>query len=186
MAKATAPFMSIGASGTIAKTLTASHWKGRPYLRHRVIPLNPKSTGQKVVRSALGTIAKACTAVLTKFVDTMLVGSAFFQAGVSMAPAGQSWISFLQRSLNSAFSALVTSYGALSSTIKGYYVTGATDATLSDYTDKSGDVQTNGFQLYLLASFAVNQLGYTGFTSGIDSATSAEITAFVTYVHVTV
>lgn len=186
MAKATAPFMSIGVSGTIAKTLTASHWKGRPYLRHRVIPLNPKSTGQKTVRSMLATFSKACTAVLTKFVDTMKVGSQFFQDAVSQAPVGQSWISWAQKIINPQFVALTTAYASVTSTIEDYYETAGGDATLSDYTDKMLVLESAGFQLYLLASFAVNNLGYAGFSDGIDAATSTQLSAFVSYIHATV
>lgn len=51
MAKITAPILSLGASGTIADTITFSKWKGRPYARQRVIPANPKSTAQTATRS---------------------------------------------------------------------------------------------------------------------------------------
>ena len=51
MAKPTGPLLSLGASGTIAKTLTYSKWKGRPYIRTRVIPANPKTVEQSKTRS---------------------------------------------------------------------------------------------------------------------------------------
>lgn len=50
MAKITAPFLALGASGTIGKTLTASKWRGRPYIRQRVIPSNPKTVEQTKTR----------------------------------------------------------------------------------------------------------------------------------------
>lgn len=50
MAKITAPFLSFGASGTIAKTLVASKWRGRPYMRQHVTPSNPQTTGQNLTR----------------------------------------------------------------------------------------------------------------------------------------
>lgn len=52
MAKTTGGLLSLGASGTVAKTLTFSKWKGQPYVRQRVIPANPQSTGQNQVRGA--------------------------------------------------------------------------------------------------------------------------------------
>lgn len=52
MAKITAPFLSFGASGTIAKTLVAATWKGRPYMRRHVIPGNPQSVAQTLTRNA--------------------------------------------------------------------------------------------------------------------------------------
>lgn len=51
MARVDAGALSIGASGTIAQTLTFSRWKGRPYVRQRVIPSNPRSGGQVGMRS---------------------------------------------------------------------------------------------------------------------------------------
>ena len=53
MAKVFAPFLSIGASGTVAKTLTASSWMGREYMKQRFIPNNPKSTRQVARRATM-------------------------------------------------------------------------------------------------------------------------------------
>ena len=51
MVKLAGPMMSLDASGTVANTVTFSKWKGRPYVRMRVIPSNPKSGGQVGMRS---------------------------------------------------------------------------------------------------------------------------------------
>lgn len=59
MAKVTGPFMSIDASGTIYKTLTASIWKGRNYIRGWFRPSNPKTAAQFVVRTLLATAVAA-------------------------------------------------------------------------------------------------------------------------------
>jgi len=53
MVKVTGPMLSFGASGTIGKTATFSNWKGRPYVRSRVIPANPKSVLQVSVRAMM-------------------------------------------------------------------------------------------------------------------------------------
>jgi len=53
MAKVFAPFLSIGASGTVAKTLTASTWMGREYMKQRFIPNNPKSARQLERRATM-------------------------------------------------------------------------------------------------------------------------------------
>jgi len=53
MVKVAGPLMSFDASGTLAKTATFSKWKGRPYVRQRVIPANPKSALQVSVRAIL-------------------------------------------------------------------------------------------------------------------------------------
>ncbi|HDZ44100.1 MAG TPA: hypothetical protein ENH80_09180 [Phycisphaerae bacterium] len=51
MAKVTAPLLSFGASGTIAKVQTYASWRGVPYVRRHVIPANPKSTDQTLTRN---------------------------------------------------------------------------------------------------------------------------------------
>ncbi len=57
MAKITAPLLSFGASGSLAKTLVASKWKGRPYMRQHVIPANPKSVAQTLTRDGFASAA---------------------------------------------------------------------------------------------------------------------------------
>lgn len=53
MAKTTAPLLSLDASGQIAKTLVASKWKGRQYMRRYVIPANPQTTAQTAQRGRM-------------------------------------------------------------------------------------------------------------------------------------
>lgn len=50
MAKVTAPLLSFGASGSVAKSVVFSKWKGRPYARRHVIPANPQTVGQTLTR----------------------------------------------------------------------------------------------------------------------------------------
>lgn len=78
MAKITAPFLALGASGTIADTLVASKWKGRPYMRQHVIPANPNSTGQQSTRNAF-TVAN----------EIWKVGPALFIAPWNLFAQGQ-------------------------------------------------------------------------------------------------
>jgi len=58
MARLTAPLLSLGASGSIAKSLVYSVWKGIPYVRVHVIPANPKSVAQQEVRGIFSTLAE--------------------------------------------------------------------------------------------------------------------------------
>lgn len=53
MVKVYGPMLSLDASGTIAKTATFSKWKGRNYVRNRVIPANPKSAAQVSMRGMM-------------------------------------------------------------------------------------------------------------------------------------
>ena len=51
MAKISAPFLSLGARGTVGKTLVAAVWKGQKYMRQHVVPSNPKSDLQVAHRA---------------------------------------------------------------------------------------------------------------------------------------
>lgn len=55
--------LSLDASGTIAKAATFSKWKGRNYVRSRVVPHNPKSTGQIGVRAMFKFLAQNWAAI---------------------------------------------------------------------------------------------------------------------------
>lgn len=59
MVKVNAPMMSLDASGTLGDAITFSKWKGRPYVRERVIPSNPKSGGQTGRRAMFKFLAQA-------------------------------------------------------------------------------------------------------------------------------
>ena len=61
MAKTTGPLFSLEASGTIGNTITYSRWKGRPYVRRRVIPVNPMTADQIKVRNAMRVMAAGIT-----------------------------------------------------------------------------------------------------------------------------
>lgn len=61
MVKVTGPAFSMTASGTIAKTLVFSNWKGRAYIRSHVVPSNPKSGGQTGMRAMFKFLSQAWT-----------------------------------------------------------------------------------------------------------------------------
>jgi hypothetical protein len=70
MVRVQAPALSLEASGTIAGALTFSKWKGRPYVRERVDPSNPKSGGQVGVRSMLSFLSKQWQYIATSDQET--------------------------------------------------------------------------------------------------------------------
>lgn len=65
MVKVLGPMFSFEASGTIGNIATFSKWKGRPYVRQRVIPSNPKSALQVSTRAMLKFLSQAWTSVGT-------------------------------------------------------------------------------------------------------------------------
>lgn len=70
MAKLTGALLSFGSSGSIAKTLVYSKWKGRPYARQHVIPANPNSSAQQLTRNAFQWLQRVFAFGTAQFVAT--------------------------------------------------------------------------------------------------------------------
>ncbi len=56
--KVNGPLMSMDASGSVAGAITFSKWKGRNYVRQRVVPTNPKTALQVSVRAMMSFLAQ--------------------------------------------------------------------------------------------------------------------------------
>jgi len=68
MATVTAPLLSFGASGQVAKTQVYAKWKGRAYVRRHVTPANPQTAEQSHTRdtfSWLNRVYKTAPALVT-------------------------------------------------------------------------------------------------------------------------
>lgn len=77
MAKVTGGLLSLGATGTIGESITFGSWKGVKYARQRVIPANPRSTGQVNNRNLFtngGNIYKLAGSLLRAPWDRAAVG----------------------------------------------------------------------------------------------------------------
>ncbi len=85
MAKVTAPFLSLGASGTVGKTLTAATWKGIAYMRQRVIPQNPRSMDQVAIRDL---VTDASVAWKTNATVGMIAIDSAYKLAYDAAAAG--------------------------------------------------------------------------------------------------
>ncbi len=59
MVKLTGPMMSIDASGTFAKSIVFSKWRGRNYARRHAVPANPNSPAQRGFRALFKFITQA-------------------------------------------------------------------------------------------------------------------------------
>lgn len=80
MAKTTGALLSLGARGTIGKTLVFSGWRGVPYARQHVTPANPQSTAQTTTRDTFknaSSIWKGAPALLTAPWDRFAEGQKF-------------------------------------------------------------------------------------------------------------
>jgi hypothetical protein len=70
MAKLTGALLSFAASGSIAKTLVFSKWKGRPYARQHVNPANPQTSAQQETRNAFSWLQAVFAFGTAQFVAT--------------------------------------------------------------------------------------------------------------------
>ncbi len=179
--------MSLDASGTVGNTATFSKWKGRNYVRLRVIPQNMRTGPQQLIRGFTAAISKAAQAVLTAAKDMVNAGSQFFLDTTTHIAGTNSWIAIFQRNEHSLVTADNATYGGLGA-VAALYEAEAADMGMQDYIT-IGDTPvtyTAGFQLYILAKFAVNSLGCTSLPDGIDAATAPQLVAFASYVQDTV
>ena len=65
MSKVKAPFLSLGATGSVAAMLTSSKWKGVKTMRQHANPSNPKTSEQTTKRSAFASAVAAFRSYLT-------------------------------------------------------------------------------------------------------------------------
>jgi len=91
MAKVTAPFLSLTASGTLGKTITASKWKGVVYMRTRVIPKLSMVATSVAVRLLIKDATQAWKAEAT--VGSVVI-NASYKAAFNLAAEGQALSGF--------------------------------------------------------------------------------------------
>ena len=92
MAKATGPLFSLDARGSIGKAIVYSIWKGINYVRRHVVPENPKTADQIVVRTV------------------MADGSLKWKDGTIDAPSKALWDTFAEGKPFSGFNAYMKAY----------------------------------------------------------------------------
>lgn len=123
MVKVTGPMHSETASGSFAKSIVFSIWKGRAYVRQLVKPSNPRSEGQVAQRAALASGGR-----FNSFVD---YGSALGVSERESAPSGQSGPAYFAQLQSTRFADSKDDYeNATYSTQKGYFDTAAGDMSI--------------------------------------------------------
>lgn len=70
MAKLTGPLLSFGARGQLGKTMVMSKWRGVPYARQHVVPTNPNTTAQQVVRKTFALLREMWKVAPAQVLDT--------------------------------------------------------------------------------------------------------------------
>lgn len=186
MAKVTGPLMSLDASGTIGKTAVFSKWKGQNYVRLRVVPQNNQTSGQQDARTMLGSVGHVLSLIL-KPTETDR-GSDFYEAGVALAPAGQSWISTAVRSIigsgGSNFTDKVAEYAVFGAPVKVVFEAAATSLGITDFALAVVGTITSvegGALVYLLASYAKSVLHDPAAVADFSAVTTGDLDLFIAY-----
>lgn len=87
MAKVTGPLLSLDATGSVAKTMTFSRWKGINYVRQRVVPTYTNTDGQAAIRDLIRKASLAWKAE-TGIIDTS------YKNAFDAAASGQAYSGF--------------------------------------------------------------------------------------------
>jgi hypothetical protein len=104
MAKVTAPLLSFGAGGAVAKTQVYANWKGIPYVRRYTVPANPQSTDQTLTRSVFATLTKVWKNLTSDAVAPFLAfasgkpltdRNAYLKFNVKALRPGSDWTGFV-------------------------------------------------------------------------------------------
>ncbi len=120
MAKVKGPLMSMEASGTFGGSLTFGNWKGVAYCRQHVIPHNPNSEGQAILRNRVritGSIQKWANRSVMVEAGQTKTDKARISA---ITPSDKTWNSYLVTNAMGAGSMIFknaeSAFDALSST----------------------------------------------------------------------
>lgn len=145
MAVPTGPLLSFGASGSIAKTVVFSKWKGRPYVRRHVIPANPQTAAQTLTRNIFtfsSNVWKASPTILRSPWDRFATGqvltgrNAFIGKNVQLMRSETDvllWLGSPGAKGGLAFTSI-----ALTPTSQGFDVTNSVPATPTGWTFTAG------------------------------------------------
>lgn len=194
MAVVTGPLLSIGASGSIAKTQVYSKWKGRPYVRQHVVPANPRSTDQTLTRSVfsfLNSVWKVSPAEFQEAWTAFASGkvltnrNAFLQQNISLLRSASSLAGMVMSpgakgGLAGSFST-VAGAGTLTLTAvppttlpAGWTVLEAIFAAIKD-----GDPNTSAD--FVIQAGTDNSSPYSHAFTGLDAATPYAVAAWFKY-----
>jgi len=160
MVKVQGPMMSLSASGSLAKTVTFSSWKGRPYVRELVKPANPKSALQVSMRA------------MFKFLSQQWAG---------LSSANQAtWDDAAEQITASAFNAFVRANQArwrsyLSPSKDDPAVNGTDDATFATWTATAGVREIS-------VEYLVSEVTYTAWGLAIHRSTTMGFTPSISNV----
>jgi len=133
MAKVTGPLFSVDASGSYAGKLTFAKWKGVQYVRNKVVPSNPMTTGQVEARNDVrvtGASQRFANLTTEKGSGRLLTDKQLLTAA---APAGTAWNGHLTKLMigsgGATMAAGQVAYAALGAPDKASWVAAAAALT---------------------------------------------------------
>ena len=173
--------MSIGASGTISKTLTFFTSKGRAVVREWLKPANPMSEGQGDQRIIMGGTGRGVAQVKPT--------SSYAQQLIDLAliPGGQTKQSFLVKYIKDHFLVDATAYAAMlaelaghDEVVKWHSVADSLSLVAFDLPYAAVAPYDKALGIYLVAKAAVS-LNFVGapYTTALADWTSGNIDTFV-------
>lgn len=172
--------MSMSASGTVAKAIVFSIWKGQAYVRQWLKPANPQEAAQGDQRIILGGTGRAVGKIqVGSTIDTKLA-----LAGV--IPSGQSKQSYLVKYIIDHYLNSLTNYTAELAACTGHtaYTTfGSAAAALGivefDLAYATAAPYDKALGVYLLAKTCI-ALAFTGapYTDALTAWTATDVNAF--------
>jgi hypothetical protein len=157
MSKVTMPLMSGDARGKLADAIVFSYWKGRNYVRIRIIPKNPKEDGQAEARLYMGSCGKN-----DKAIESLSGGdtgdSVLYTQIIAKTPSDQSWHSYFMKTQIGMewanIKAARTAWTALGAPEKLLWTTAAATIPITGFDIGYGVVTpiTGGEQLFISAT----------------------------------
>lgn len=182
MAKVTGPLHSDSASGSHAGSTVFSHWKGRPYARMLVIPVNRKSDGQAEARLYMGSCGKNNKAIQS-ISGGAVSDSILYTQIMAKTPSDQSWMSFFQKTqIGKMFVNILaaradwTSCGAPQ---KAFFTTAAATIPLTGFDIGYGVVVAiAGDEQLFISAYAAFSLGLAIAPSDPKTMTESQVNAF--------
>jgi len=155
MAKITAPFLSLGASGSIAKTLVAGTWKGIKTMRSYAVPTNPRSAAQVAQRETLAMVL-AMWQTTVRSESNILAWNRAAQALGNKQSGVNAFVSNLVKAWNASEGAPATytysvyggsAFNALYATGHTFALSDSKVAAVTELHDDAGFLVINGAQL---------------------------------------
>lgn len=182
MPRLTGPCMSVSASGKLADSLVFGSWKGVPYCRSFVIPVNRESGDQGDNRLIVGGIGRAAKAVKP--------GSDYHvqMQTLNLIPNGQTKQSALVKQVKELYMADATAFEAIYTAFEAHAAKADINSAAAGIGLADFDVAykgtthsfSKGMMLYLIARYGIDN-DFTGdpYTTAIASWDAADFTTLV-------